>query len=156
MGGLLQAFPLILLSVIIYAVLVGFYAVTGSAAEGLSAAEQMNQFLAQGIPIPLVSGDTWVLGISDALLAFSLILLFQEVLRATESSGTSIFNHALSMIVFILCIVLFLVVEGFGTSTFFLIMLMSLFDVVAGFTVSIVSARRDFGGGGVPIIGNGN
>ena len=37
----------------------------------------------------------------------------------------------------------FAVLKGFGTSTFFLITLMCLFDVVAGYTVSIVTARRD-------------
>jgi hypothetical protein len=34
---------------------------------------------------------------------------------------------------------------AFATSVFFLIMMMSLLDVMAGFMVTIASARRDFG-----------
>ena len=33
--------------------------------------------------------------------------------------------------------------KGFGTSTFFLITAMCLFDVVAGYTISIIAAKRD-------------
>jgi hypothetical protein len=39
----------------------------------------------------------------------------------------------------------FIVLKGFSTSTFFLITAMCLFDVVAGYTISIVAARRDLG-----------
>ena len=45
---------------------------------------------------------------------------------------------------FIICLVEFLMFEGFATSVFFLIMLMTLMDVMAGFMVTIASARRDF------------
>jgi hypothetical protein len=34
--------------------------------------------------------------------------------------------------------------HAFATSVFFLIMLMTLLDVMAGFMVTIASARRDF------------
>ena len=34
--------------------------------------------------------------------------------------------------------------DAFATSVFFLIMLMTLLDVMAGFMVTIASARRDF------------
>ena len=33
--------------------------------------------------------------------------------------------------------------KGFGTSAFFFVMGMCLFDVVAGYSISIVAARRD-------------
>ena len=32
----------------------------------------------------------------------------------------------------------------FGNSTFFALVILALFDVVAGFTVTITAARRDF------------
>ena len=47
------------------------------------------------------------------------------------------------MLVFVGCLLLFLLVRKTGTSTFLLITLMSAIDVIAGFTVSIVAARRD-------------
>ena len=37
----------------------------------------------------------------------------------------------------------FIMLKGFGTSTFFLITIMCLFDVVAGYTISLVAAKRD-------------
>jgi hypothetical protein len=45
--------------------------------------------------------------------------------------------------VFILFLVEFLLVGAAASSLFFILMLMSLVDVVAGFTVSITAAGRD-------------
>jgi hypothetical protein len=48
------------------------------------------------------------------------------------------------MIVFIACLILFLVWQPAATSLFFLITVISLIDVIAGFSVTIRSARRDY------------
>ena len=61
----------------------------------------------------------------------------------------SVVDHTLSTGVFIALVVEFLTVAECGTSTFFILALMALIDVVAGFTVSIVAARRDFAVGGM-------
>jgi len=45
--------------------------------------------------------------------------------------------------VFVAFLVEFLLVGAASSSVFFLLMVMSLIDVVAGFTVSITSASRD-------------
>ena len=58
-------------------------------------------------------------------------------------------EHGLSMIVFIACIVEFLLVPQAATSVFFLIMVATAIDVVAGFTIGIRVARRDLAIGGV-------
>jgi hypothetical protein len=68
-----------------------------------------------------------------------------EVIKATRSTSRAIMNHALSMLTFIGALAEFLVLKGFGTSTFFFITAMCLFDVVAGYTISIITARRDLG-----------
>jgi hypothetical protein len=47
------------------------------------------------------------------------------------------------MVLFIVCLVQFLLVPNFTTSVFFVLMLMVLLDVLAGVIVTIVSARRD-------------
>ena len=52
------------------------------------------------------------------------------------------------MLVFVACIVEFLVVNAAATSVFFLMMVASLIDVVAGFTIGIRVARRDLSIGG--------
>ena len=49
------------------------------------------------------------------------------------------------MILFIVCLIQFLLLPNFATSTFFILMSMALLDVLAGVVVTIVSARRDFG-----------
>jgi hypothetical protein len=47
------------------------------------------------------------------------------------------------MIVFVVCLILFLIWDRAASSTFFLLMLMAMIDVIAGFSVTINAARRD-------------
>jgi hypothetical protein len=91
----------------------------------------------------MASGAAWPVSLGDLLLAISLVVLFIELLKSTNSRRTAIVNHALSMLVFVVCLVEFLLAPAFATSTFFLIVLMVLLDVLAGFIVTIASARRD-------------
>ena len=93
----------------------------------------------------LLSGAQWALSVSDLLLSISVICLYIEIFKATRTSTISIVDHGLSMLLFIICLVEFIVIPQTGSSTFFIIMLMSLFDVIAGFTITISTARRDFG-----------
>ena len=63
-----------------------------------------------------------------------------------KSAGTrriAILNHSLSMGLFVICLIEFLIFPAFATSTFFLVGLMVLLDVLAGFVVTIIAARRD-------------
>lgn len=85
----------------------------------------------------------WAVTMGDLLLVFSLVLLFFEMLKSTSSSSSSVINHALSMMVFVAGVVEFLMVPACTTSVFFLITLMALLDVLAGFIVTISAARRD-------------
>jgi hypothetical protein len=136
--AMLIAIPLLFIPVVIYAIVIGF-GVLGSG--GIAAAE-----LALRDPlfsIPMVSGSAWNVGTGDLILFLSLILLFFELLKSTSSQKVAIINHALSMILFVVCLVAFLLVKGFATSTFFLIMTMVMLDVLAGFIVTIISARKD-------------
>ena len=102
--------------------------------------------------LTLPSGDSMPLQTGALLLAVAAILLFIEIVKATRTGSASIIDHILSMLLFVICLVEFLLVKGLGTPVFFLIMLICLLDVIAGFTVTITAARRDFtmgGGGGV-------
>ena len=47
------------------------------------------------------------------------------------------------MLVFVACLIEFLTVPQAATSTFFMIMVVALIDVVAGYTIGIRVARRD-------------
>jgi hypothetical protein len=93
----------------------------------------------------LPSGAPWRLAGGELLLAVGLILLYVEIFKSTRTSQASIIDHVLSLVVFVVCIVEFLVWSPAGTGVFFVITLMVLIDVIAGFTVTITSARRDFG-----------
>ena len=93
----------------------------------------------------LLSGAEWRFGVADLILVVSLIFLYIEIFRATRTSTVSIVNHVFSLLVFIACLIEFIVLPQAGTSTFFLIMLMTLIDVIGGFTVTITAARRDIG-----------
>lgn len=102
--------------------------------------------------VELVSGAQWTFTVSDLYIILGVLTLYIEVFKSTRTGVSSVIDHSLSMIVFIIFLVEFLVVQGCGTSTFFILGLMSLLDVIAGFTVSIVAARRDFSvGGGIDL-----
>mgnify|MGYP003646340052 FL=1 len=94
--------------------------------------------------IPMASGAQWNIGSGDLILFLGLILLFFELIKSTSSQKVAIVNHALSMVLFIVVLVEFLLIRGFATSTFFLIVVMILLDVLAGFIVTIISSRKDF------------
>jgi hypothetical protein len=94
--------------------------------------------------VSMPSGGQWQISVADMLLAFSLFVLFFEILKSTRTGGNSVVDHALSMIVFVVCLILFLVWDKAATSLFFLITLTTLLDVIAGFSVTIRSARRDY------------
>jgi hypothetical protein len=95
--------------------------------------------------VTLVSGATFAFTMSDLLIVFGLLLLYVETFKATRSSSLSIVDHLLSMLLFVVCLVEFIALPGFGTSVFLMLTLMCFIDVVAGFTVTISTARRDFG-----------
>ncbi len=95
-------------------------------------------------------GDTsWEFSKGDLIILVTLALLFVEILKATYTSTTSLVDHGLSMLVFIACLIAFLMVDAAYTSVFFMIMIMTLIDVIAGYTIGIRVARRDIGFGGM-------
>jgi hypothetical protein len=102
------------------------------------------EFGSSRFDIALPSGGVWPLTLGDILLAVALGLLFFEILKATRTGGASVVDHAFSMIVFVVCLILFLIWDRAATSTFFLLMLMAMIDVIAGFSVTINAARRDY------------
>jgi len=134
-------FPLMVIPVIIYNIV----AISGSAFS--TAAEVRLRMDTDFMTVPMASGADWHLTPGHALIAASLLMLFFELLKSTGTGRAAVMNHAFSMVLFIICLVEFLMLDAFATSVFFLIMLMTLLDVMAGFMVTIAAARRDFGVG---------
>ena len=130
----MRAFPMILIAVAAYNLVVFGGATTGHDTLIL---------LGQNFPVTALSGDVWKISLGDGLLALALLLLFIETIKAARTSHREIINHALSLLTFIGALTEFIVLKGFGTSVFFLITAMCLFDVVAGYTIAIIAAKRD-------------
>ena len=135
---MLVALPLLVIPVVLYniVVLTELFSPAGAAAADGSLRDVL-------FSIPMASGASWNVGVGDLILFLSLILLFFELLKSTSSQKVAIINHALSMVLFIVVLVEFLLIRGFATSTFFLIVSMVLLDVLAGFIVTIIAARKD-------------
>lgn len=131
--------PLLIIPVVAYAVIVIF-----SGGDPSAAAALMDNTIFQ---VPLVSGP-WAMKVGDLLIILSMLVLFIELVKSAGTGTATIINHGLSMAVFVIAMVLFLLVGRFGTSVFFLITMMALMDTVAGFVVTIVAARRDLAVGG--------
>jgi hypothetical protein len=92
--------------------------------------------------IHMMSGEDWVLTWEDILLAFSILLLAVEIMKSTRIGMRSIVDHILAMALFVALLVEFLLVRRAGTSTFFLLTMIGLVDVLVGFIVSIHSSQR--------------
>ena len=121
-------FPLTAIAVIAYNV-IGFYAPVAWADEIFS--------------LTMMSGTVWHFNLGNLLVLVALIFLFFEILKSTRTGTASLLDHALSMGVFIFCLIEFLLVPLAATSTYFLLTVIALIDVVAGYSVTITSARRD-------------
>lgn len=134
---MLAAFPLLALPVALYNILM--LTISGGF-NGAGAGERLTRPLTS---IPMTSHGVWPISLGDLLLTGSLLILFAELLKSSGSRKIAILNHSLSMVLFIVCLIEFLLFPAFATSTFFLISLMVLLDVLAGFIVTIIAARRE-------------
>jgi len=132
-------FPLLLIPVAVYNII----ALSGK--EFASTAYVRGRMDQDFMAVPMASDAIWHVTPGHALIALTILLLFFELLKSTGFGRAAVMNHAFSMILFIVCLVEFLMFPAFATSVFFLIMMMCLLDVMAGFMVTIASARRDFG-----------
>ena len=111
--------------------------------EGLRSIEAHARLTAPLFQLTTAPGGVWPVSVADLMLAASLVVLFVELIKSTGSRRLAIANHALSMVVFVACLVEMLMAPAFATSTFFLITLMVLLDVLAGFVVTLAAARQE-------------
>jgi hypothetical protein len=100
---------------------------------------------AVAITLKMFSGADWAVSLGDLFVLTCLVVLFIEVVKAVNTNASEIVNHGLSMLIAVVCLVLFMTWPHASNSTFFLLTVMGFFDVAAGLTITIVSARRDFG-----------
>ena len=141
MKKLFTATPLLAFPVLLYA----FLAATAGKTDGATG-ETVRHALDRAIfNMPMISGGSWRFAVGDGVLLTGLVMLFVEIIKSTNTKTFTLINHGLSMVIFVMSLIMFMLFRGFETSEFFLLITMMLLDVVAGFMVTIVAARRDFG-----------
>lgn len=136
---MLSNIPLMIIPFIIYNVI----ALTLTATTG-SADVWQNEIFS----LNMLSGATWAMTLGELLVTFALLLLFVEIMKSTRIGATSIVDHLLSTVVFVVYLVEFLLVASAAHAVFFILMVITFVDVIAGFSVSIRSASRDVSVGG--------
>lgn len=150
-------FPLFALIVIAFNVVVfagGSVGGDQSAQNGAQTGDQLpaaaDIFSSKVVDLPMMSGDSFGLTVGGIFILASLGILFIEIVKSTRTDHSATMNHAFSMLIFVVCLIEFLMIKGFGNEYFLIITAMALIDVIAGYTVTISAARRDLGvsGGG--------
>lgn len=127
----LVGFPLLLIPFVLYNIFVFIFSVSDWNATITS--------------VHIISGGEWKIGPGDLLIALSILLLFAEILKSARAGSRGLIDHMLSMVLFVVMLVEFLLVERAATSVFFLMMVTAFVDVLGGFTVAVRTARRDIG-----------
>jgi len=93
--------------------------------------------------VAMMSGAQWKITFAEAFVAFSLLVLFFEIIKSTRISARSLVDHMLSVLVFAVSLAEFLLIPQAGNSVFALLLCIMLLDVVTGFSVSVRVAQRD-------------
>ena len=140
--------PFLGLLVVAYAVVAFLGA--GTFGDYASMGEFLNTTVFSITNLPSASPDNpWLVTTGDIFVTVGLVLLALEILKSTNTNRLSLGNHGLSALVFVIAMLLFIIVPNFGTTTFFLITAMALFDVLVGMLTTIITARRDIGVPGI-------
>jgi len=91
------------------------------------------------ITLPLPSGVTWSVTLSDMLLALGVLMLLFEVIKGARPGAKFLTDHLLSLIVFGGAAAEFVLLPQFGSSTYLLLVLLALVDFISGIALR---ARR--------------
>lgn len=93
--------------------------------------------------LTMASGLDWTMSLGDLMILLAVVMLFFELLRAARPAPTTVTNHLASTVVFIIYLIEFILAGVAANSVFFILTVIALFDVAAGFTISIRTATRD-------------
>jgi hypothetical protein len=93
--------------------------------------------------VHMMSGADWAMSGGDVLVTLAILLLFVEMMKAARAGARGIVDHGLSLLLFLAMLAEFLLVKQAASATFFLILVMSFFDVVGGFTLELRSRRHN-------------
>lgn len=100
------------------------------------------------VSLTLPSGAEWPITLSEVLLALGILLLLLEIAKGAKPGSKYLTDHLLSFVVFGGSVAEFVLLPKFGTSTFFLLALMTMVDFFGGIVLragrpaASTSARR--------------
>ncbi len=138
---MMRAFPYTLVTLVIYNIVILF-----------SGPETWDNVV---LTLGLFSDVDWPLTTGMLMIVAGLAILLVEILRATTIDRRAINNHIFSIIVLLIYVIEFVVIGEAGNSTFFILTMIALVDVLGGVVITIRLATRDFAvdhgvGGGYP------
>jgi hypothetical protein len=119
-------FPLLLIPLAIYNIIVLLM-------PGVSFADPL-------VRLTLVSGAEWSVTLSDLLLVLGILMLMLEIFKGARPGAKYLTDHLLSLILFGAAAAEFVLWPKFGTSTYFLLVLLALTDFLSG--VALRAGRR--------------
>src|ERR1035438_3835218 len=142
MPGLREAspmigFPLLLIPLAIYNIIVLLM-------PGVSFADPL-------LRLTLVSGAEWAVTLSDLLLVLGILMLLLEVFKGARPGAKYLTDHLLSLILFAAAAAEFVLWPKFGTSTYFLLVLLALTDFLSGVVLLAKRGMRVAQGAGAPL-----
>jgi hypothetical protein len=121
-------FPLLLIPVAIYNMIAFLM-------PGVSLTEQAEPLF----KVALKSGDQWPVTLRDLLLTLGILMLMFEVIKGARPGAKYLTDHLLSLVVFGAAVAEFVLLPRFGTSTYFLLTLLTSVDFLSGIALR---ARR--------------
>ncbi len=120
---------------------IGLYAIIAILAGGTQGVDIFATKLERAsFYMPLPSGAAWGVSAGTLLVALGLIIFFIELSRGVGNSKYAIIHHTIAVLLSLGCLGGFLAIESFGTSTFFLLLIMCLLDMIGGVIVNIAQA----------------
>jgi hypothetical protein len=99
-------------------------------------------FTSPVVSVTLMSGVVWTVTFGDALLALAMLLLMFEVIKAARPGARYVTDHLLSLIVFGAATAEFVLLAQFGNSTFFLLVVLTAVEFLAGLVIGIRNRSR--------------
>jgi hypothetical protein len=93
--------------------------------------------------VHMKSGADWTMSGGDVLVTIAILLLFVEMVKVVRAGRRGVVDHGLAFLLFAGMTAEFVLVKQAASTTFFLILATSFFDVLGGFTMSVRYARRE-------------
>ncbi len=134
-----EIFPLMSIPIGLYAII----AIVAGGSEGVDVFATKLERASFYMPLP--SGAAWGVSAGTLLVGLGLIIFFIELSRGVGSSRYAIIHHTVAVLLSLASFGAFFVVESFGTSTFFLLVIMCVLDMVGGVIVNIAQSEMPRG-----------